>query len=83
MSFILKSTNSLSPSPLASVEGGKKYSFNSKYLYRVLFCKDEFFKDEQEYRIILAKERIKTGEIYDVDLTEDIEIMYINSLFEQ
>ena len=66
------------------IEGSKKrYSFNSKYIFRVLFCKDEFFKNEQEYRIVLPDERINTGKTYPVNLSEKIEVMPIEKFFEE
>ena len=69
--------------PPVIVESGKKYSFNSKYLFRVLFCKDEFFNDQQEYRIVLPNERIERGKIYHVNLSEKIEIVSIEKFFEE
>lgn len=64
------------------VKEGKQYSFEAKYLFRILFCKDVFFKDEQEYRIVLPNERIDTGKEYDVQLTEKINILPIDAFFE-
>ncbi len=58
-----------------TVEKGKKtYSFVAKYAYRVLFCKDVFFKREQEYRLILPEETIYEGTKYPVKIQESISI---------
>lgn len=58
------------------VEGNKKrYVFNAEYVYRCLLCKDVYFKDEQEYRIILLNEKITNGEIYSVRFTHGIHVM--------
>ena len=51
-------------------EGGNlKYSFQAEYVYRVLFCKDVFFKPEQEYRIVLPNESISEGTHYPVSFS--------------
>ena len=55
--------------------GTKRYVFCADYVYRALFCKDVFFKDEQEYRIILPDELITEGTRYPVKLSESIEIV--------
>lgn len=55
--------------------GAKRYVFRADYVYRVLFCKDVFFKDEQEYRIVLPDEMITEGTRYPVKLSENIEIV--------
>ena len=54
--------------------GMKRYVFHADYVYRVLFCKDVFFEDEQEYRIVLPDEKITKGTHFPVQLSEDIEI---------
>lgn len=38
------------------VDGGIRYTFYADYAFRVLFCKDVFFEQEQEYRIVLPNE---------------------------
>lgn len=60
------------------IENGKrKYTFKATYVYRVLFCKDVYFRDEQEYRIVLPDDVITEGTYYSVNLSEDIKIVPI------
>lgn len=64
-----------------TVEKGKKiYSFVAKYAYRVLFCKDVFFKREQEYRLVLPEETIYEGIKYPVKIQESISILPLDEL---
>lgn len=57
------------------VEKGKTtYSFAAKYAYRVLFCKDVFFKREQEYRLVLPEETIYKSTKYPVKIQGSISI---------
>ena len=50
-----------------AVEGNKRiYRFLEKYVYRCMFCKDIYFKDEQEYRIVLQNEKIESSKVYQV-----------------
>lgn len=61
------------------VENGiKKYSFLADYAYRVLFCKDVFFEDEQEYRIILPNETITCGTHYPIHIRQEVEIVSLD-----
>lgn len=61
------------------VENGKKtYSFLAKYVYRALLCKDVFFSDEQEYRIVLPDETITEGTLYPVKLSEVIPVVSLD-----
>lgn len=54
----------------------KRHAFlKAEYVYRTLFCKDYFFKDEQEYRIVLPDERIINGTLYPVRIHTPIEII--------
>lgn len=64
--------------PPAVENGLKKYSFLADYAYRVLFCKDVFFEDEQEYRIVLPKETISCGTRYPVHIKQKVEIMSLD-----
>lgn len=58
------------------VENRKKtYVFRADYAYRALFCKDVFFKDEQEYRIVLPNEMITEGTRYPIKVSENIKIV--------
>ena len=45
------------------VDGGIRYTFYADYAFRVLFCKDVFFEQEQEYRIVLPNETIEAGRV--------------------
>ena len=66
------------------IENGKKVSrFLEKHVYRSLLCKDVFFKDEQEYRIILVNERISTGTCYPVNFTKEIRVIDIDDFFDR
>lgn len=42
--------------------------------YRVLFCKDVFFQNEQEFRIVMPTEHISVGTNYPVNLTDTYKI---------
>lgn len=64
------------------VDGGTRYVFYADYAFRVLFCKDVFFEQEQEYRIVLPKEKIEVGKSYPVQLSTDYEIYDLNTFFE-
>lgn len=55
--------------------GAKRYVFLADYAFRALFCKDVFFKDEQEYRIVLPDKRISGSERFPVEISEKIEIV--------
>lgn len=59
---------------------GKRYSFVADYAYRALFCKDVFFSDEQEYRIVLPEERICKGTKYSVRIRQKIEVISLDEL---
>ena len=62
------------------VENGRvRYSFHADFAYRVLFCKDVFFKDEQEFRLVMPKEHISAGTNYPVNLTDTYRIEDLES----
>ena len=61
--------------------GMKKYSFVADYVYRVLFCKDVFFTDEQEYRIVLPDEKIKEGTRFSIELSDPINVLSLDTFF--
>lgn len=67
--------------PPIKVNGGKMYTLKAEYIYRVLFCKDVYFMDEQEFRIVLPNETITKGRHYPVKIQENIEIMSIENFF--
>ncbi|MCR6547064.1 hypothetical protein GX865_06135 [Candidatus Saccharibacteria bacterium] len=46
---------------------GLQYSFNADYVYRALFCKDVFFTNEQEYRVLLPEQSISAPKEYYVE----------------
>ncbi len=47
-------------------DGKTTYSFQADYVFSALFCKDVFFSDEQEYRIVLPHEKVSKGTSYPV-----------------
>lgn len=57
-----------------------QYFFGSDFAFRALFCKDVFFKDEQEYRIVLPNERITKGTSYTFFHNEKIDVVPIGEL---
>lgn len=59
-----------------------RYVFYVDYAFRILFCKDVFFEQEQEYRIVLPTEKIEVGKSYPVQLSTDYEIYDLNTFFE-
>lgn len=63
-------------------ENGKTVrSFNAKYVYRSLLCKDVFFQNEQEYRFILPEITIVEAKEFPVKLTEKIELQDLEHFF--
>ena len=66
--------------PPVKENGKKKYVFRAEYVYRSLFCKDVYFRDEQEYRIVLSDDEITEGTHYPVKLSEDIKVIAIEDL---
>lgn len=65
-----------------TIENGmKKYTFRAEYVYRALFCKDVFFQDEQEYRIVLPDEKITKGTPFPFKLSDSIQVLSIDELF--
>lgn len=69
--------------PPTSENGKTTYSFHIDYVYRSLFCKDVFFKGEQEYRIVLPEETISVGMHYPIKLSEKMEILPLNKFLQQ
>ena len=66
------------------VESGRTtYKFIAKYVYRALLCKDVYFKDEQEYRIVLPNEEIDVGTAYPVKYRNEIRVMNLDSFFNE
>ena len=55
--------------PPEEIDGAKKYVFLEEYVYRSLFCKDMFFKNQQEYRIVLSDNRIEEPQVFHIDLS--------------
>ena len=63
-------------------EGGRtSFMLTEDYIYRVLFCKDVYFYDEQEYRIILPSERISNSTKYPFILRVPVEVKNIEEFF--
>ena len=66
------------------VEDNKRtYGFLEKYVYRCLFCKDNYFKDEQEYRIVLQNEKIESGKVYQVKYDKKLDVMSLEVFLKQ
>lgn len=61
-------------SPPIKIGNTKTYQFYYQYAYRSLFCKDVFFADEQEYRIVLPTEQITKGTAYPVNFSTKYEV---------
>ena len=65
------------------VEDGKTtYTFYADYAFRVLFCKDVYFSEEQEYRILIPSETIIESKIYPTQITSKITVVSIDNFFE-
>lgn len=60
--------------------GMVRYTFYEDFAYRVLFCKDLFFENEQEYRFILPTERIDEGTKYNVKFSCEYKISDIQDV---
>ena len=70
-------------SPAEIKNGMTTYSLYAENAYRVLFCKDIFFADEQEYRIVLPDEIINEGTLYPVNLSTKYKVEDIDCLFQE
>ena len=66
--------------PTVIEDGKQKREFSGKYVYRALFCKDVYFQDEQEYRIVLPDDKITERTHFSVKLSEDIRVVPIGEL---
>lgn len=66
--------------PPQKVDGGKKYSFCAKYVYRCLFCKDKYFENECEYRILLPDISISSPQEFHIPLSSPIKLFDINDI---
>lgn len=66
--------------PPKKVGKATTYSFNAEYVYRCLFCKDIFFQNEQEYRILLPNYSITTPTEFKIPLTTPIKLYNINDI---
>ena len=51
--------------------------------WRHLFCKDVFFQGEQEYRFILPKVTVDRGKLFEIKLSEKIEIFDLEEFFSE
>ncbi len=66
--------------PPEKVKGGIKYSFSADYVYRSLFCKDKFFENENEFRILLPDKEIFEPKEFYVRTTSPIKLFDIDSI---
>ena len=64
-------------------DGRETYSFYEDFAYRVLFCKDVFFKDEQEFRFVMPEEYISVGTNYPVNLRDTYKIEELESFMRE
>lgn len=65
------------------IDGGEVYSFNADYVFRALFCKDVFFRQEQEYRILLPDIQIEDGQSFPVAFSENIEVQQLDDFLRE
>jgi len=66
------------------IEGNMaKYTVYESDAWRHLLCKDVFFQQEQEFRFILPQEKIDGGNLYEVDLPDNVYIVDLNEFFAQ
>lgn len=68
--------------PPQKVDGIIRYTFNVKYVYRCLFCKDMFFKEEQEYRILLPEKKIIAPQEFYVPLSTPIKLFNMKEILD-
>lgn len=61
--------------------GTETRSFKAAYVFRALLCKDVFFRDEQEYRIVLPDEMIAHGTKYPVKLSNPVTVLSLDEFF--
>lgn len=66
--------------PPERVNGQTKYRFSSKYVYRCLFCKDKYFENEREYRILLPDKKIIEPQEFYVETSSPIKLYDINTI---
>ena len=64
-----------------SLEPGNIYSQPADNRYRHLLCKDQFFKEQREYRIILDSEEIHEPHKYDFEYESKYLLVDIDDLF--
>ena len=64
--------------PPKKVDNKTVKSFNAKYVYRALLCKDVFFKNEQEYRLIVTTIEIEAPKEFDIKLNTKIKLFRLN-----
>jgi len=62
---------------------GKQYTLIAPFEYRVLFCKDVFFKEQQEYRIVLKDKKINESSIFNVQFNQEIQVKSIDEFFNE
>jgi len=63
------------------IEKGTKYSLSYNDAYKMLLCKDLYFKNEKEYRFILADDAILEPEVKPVNDVGEVHIMGLSDLF--
>lgn len=61
-------------------DGKSVYSLKAKNIYRCLFCKDIYFQNEQEYRILLPEITITSPKEFQIPLTSPIKLFDIDKI---
>jgi len=60
---------------------GIHYSINTENVHNVLFCKDLFFKMQQEYRFLIQHRVIKQPTVFDIAPIKDCSIFALDCFF--
>lgn len=66
--------------PIIKEERIVGYRFLEENVHRCLFCKDTYFINEQEYRIVLPRNKIEKPRIFDASFTTEIKLFDIDDV---
>lgn len=58
-------------------------SFDAQYSYRALFCKDDFFINEREFRFVLPKITLEVPQVYSIKPSTNMSIIRIEELLSE
>jgi hypothetical protein len=64
------------------IENGTKYTMTVQNAYKMLFCKDLYFKEEKEYRFVFADDEILTPKVIYAEKLGEIKVIDIGQLFD-